>query len=232
MKWIRQFQLFLFDFDGLLVNTEPVHYQAYVNMLARRGYRLEWSFAEFCSLAHLNDTALKDALYVEFPDLEPNWAILYEEKKQSYMNLLMAGKAELMSGVEMILKELATAGIRRCVVTHSTLEQTLIIRAQLPILKTIPRWVTREDYTKPKPDPECYLRAIAFCAQPGDRIIGFEDSIRGLAALQQTPALPILICPSHHPLLEIAAQGEAIHYDSFDAIPEGAFLKQVNISPE
>jgi len=220
MKWIRKFQLFLFDFDGLLVNTEHLHYQAYVNMLERRGYSLDWSFAQYCELAHLNSTALRDAIYTAFPDLEPNWNILYEEKKKAYLELLLSGKIQLMPGVEPLLKELATTGIRRCVVTNSLLEQTRLIAAQLPILQTLPVWITREDYTKPKPDPEGYLRAIAECAQPGDRIIGFEDSVRGLQALQQTSALPVLISPSHYPLLDLALQGNVLHFESFAAIPD------------
>ena len=32
MRWISEYQLFLFDLDGLLVNTEELHYQAYKNM--------------------------------------------------------------------------------------------------------------------------------------------------------------------------------------------------------
>ena len=170
----------------------------------------------------MNDTALKEAFYAEFPDLEPNWDVLYEEKKQAYMNLLLAGKVELMPGVEKLLKELATTGIRRCVVTNSRLEYTSLISRQLPILRTIPHWITREDYEKPKPDPECYLRAIALCGKIKDRIVGLKTD-RGLRALEQTPALPVLICPSHHPLLEMASES-VLHFASFEEIPEGNFL--------
>ena len=225
MRWIRKFQLFLFDFDGLLVNTEHIHYQAYVNMMERRGYKLDWSYGRFCEMAHLNSSALREGLYAQFPDLEPNWDLLYEEKKKAYFDLLLSGRVELMKGVEPLLKELATAGIRRCVVTNSLLEQTQLISAQLPILKTIPKWITREDYSKPKPDPECYFRAIALCAQPGDHIIGFEDSIRGLQALCQTPALPVLICESHHPFLEMIVDESVQHFESFEMIPEYDILK-------
>ncbi len=62
MKWIHDFQLFLFDFDGLLVDTEGLHYAAYVNIMAARGYRLDWSFAEYSQMAHLNSTADKPSL--------------------------------------------------------------------------------------------------------------------------------------------------------------------------
>lgn len=217
MNWIQKFQLFLFDFDGLLVNTEHLHFQAYRNMLARRGVQLDWSFAHYCELAHLNPSALKEELYAQFPDLPLNWDQLYREKKEAYLELLASGKVELMPGVEQLLTELAEKRTRHCVVTHSTLEQTQLIRAQHPVLQAIPAWITREDYEQPKPNPECYLKAISLYGQPGDRIIGFEDSIRGLQALRQTPALAVLICPAHHPLLEMAAE-DALHFESLEQI--------------
>ncbi|HSX13952.1 MAG TPA: HAD family phosphatase [Chlamydiales bacterium] len=216
MDWIHKFQLFLFDFDGLLVNTEHLHYQAYINMLALRGCHINWSFSQFCSLAHMNAEALREQIYAEFPTLEPDWKILYAEKKAIYLELLKSGKVELMPGVSELLQELEKAKIERCVVTNSLLEQIQMIRSQQPLLKKIPHWITREDYDQPKPNPECYLRAIELFGKKGDRIIGFEDSLRGLAALQQTPALPILICSTQHPLLK-EAKG-AIHFQSFTDI--------------
>jgi HAD superfamily hydrolase (TIGR01509 family) len=224
MKWIHDFQLFLFDFDGLLVNTEHLHYQAYVDMLAARGITLKLTFANFLQLAHLNSTAWKEALYLEIPDLEPNWDILYKEKKQAYLELLTTGKVELMPGVAPLLTALDQADIRRCVVTNSILPHIKLLRARLPVLETIPKWITREDYEKPKPSPECYLKAIQLYGKKGDRIIGFEDSVRGLQALKQTPALPILVCPSHHPLLEIATEGNVVHFESLEAIPKEKLL--------
>jgi len=218
MKWIREFQLFLFDFDGLLVNTEHIHLQAYTNVLAKQGRDLGWSFARFCELAHLNAKAIREAIYAQFPDLDPNWELLYAEKKKTYFELICSGKVELMPGAELLLKALETAQINRCVVTNALLEQTVLIRSQLPILKTIPHWVTREEYEKPKPDPECYLRAIQLYGKKGDRIVGFEDSLRGVEALRGTPALPVLVCPSHHPLLEIALERGVLHFDSLEKI--------------
>ncbi len=218
MRWIHNFQLFLFDFDGLLVNTEHLHYQAYVNMLAKRGITLSLSFANFFELAHLSSSAWKEALYAEIPNLEPNWQILYSEKKEAYLSLIQSGKVELMPGVARLLKALDEAKIRRCVVTHSTLEDTKLIRSQLPILETIPKWITREDYEKPKPSPECYLKAIELYGEKGDRIIGFEDSVRGLKALRGTSALSILICPKHHPLLSIALEDGGQHFESLSDV--------------
>ncbi len=202
MDWIKRFQLFLFDFDGLLVNTEHLHYQAYVNCLIQRGHTLAW----------------KEAVCREAPPFEAIWKTVYQEKKEAYLELLGTGKVELMPGVEKVLRALEEEKIRRCVVTHSLLEHVKLIRARIPVLETLSHWITRADYEKPKPSPECYLKAIQMYGKKGDRIIGFEDSVRGLEALRGTPALPVLICPSHHPLLEMAMEGGGLHCESFNEL--------------
>lgn len=223
MSWIHNFQLFLFDFDGLLVNTEELHFAAYKMMCKRRGYDLDWSLDKFFGEAHFDSTALCDAIYAQFPKLkkeEPRWEVLYAEKKAAYMEVLQGGNLKLMPGVEKLLKNLEKAKIKRCVVTNSTKEQIEFIKSELPELKSIPYWITREDYTKPKPDPECYLKAIAKYAKKGDKIIGFEDSLRGFTALQGAGVQGVLICPLWHPQLKRTETKGVIHFSSFEEIPE------------
>jgi len=223
MDWVEKFDYFLFDFDGLLVNTEHLHHQAYVNMLKRRGYDLDWSFLEFCQKAHIESTGLKEAIYAKFPRLEeeePSWRVLYEEKKKAYLSLLISGKVHLMQGVEKLLINLKEKGKRSCVVTNSLKEHTEIAQARLPILQTIDHWITREDYSLPKPDPECYKRAIELYSQIGDRIIGFEDTLKGLKALLHTPVKPVLISSIDYPELTATIDPNVSHFSSFSEIKE------------
>ena len=70
MQWIYKYQLFLFDFDGLLVDTESLHYQAYINMCATRGFDLTWNFHRYSEAAHHESTGLRDQIYAEFPKLK------------------------------------------------------------------------------------------------------------------------------------------------------------------
>lgn len=198
MDWIRQYQLFLFDFDGLLVDTENLHFQAYIDMCAARGYQLDWTFAQFSEAAHHKSTGLRDRVYANLPALyneEPDWSVLYQEKKDSFLALIDKGGAKLMTGAAELLTALEKQNIMRCVVTHSAIELISKIRRTNPILDSIPHWITREDYTNAKPSPECYQIAIQRYSKPGDQIIGFEDSPRGLNALRMTSAKPVLICP-------------------------------------
>ncbi len=223
MEWIKRFQLFLFDFDGLLVNTEHLHFQAYKTMCAHRGFDLNWSFHRYSKAAHHKSTDLRDQIYAEFPALhrqEPNWSVLYEEKKQILLDLFKAAPVPLMEGVGNLLLSLQEAHIKRCVVTHSLSSLIDCIRQQNPLLNTIPHWITRENYTHAKPHPECYQIAIEKFAQPEDRVIGFEDSPRGLNALLETRAKSVLICPSDSPYLHEVMKENILYFPSFTAINE------------
>ncbi|HEY4831673.1 MAG TPA: HAD family phosphatase [Waddliaceae bacterium] len=221
MKWIHTYQLFMFDFDGLLVNTEEIHFLAYKQMCAKYGFNLTWSFSRYCQSAHYDADRLKNDIYREFPELqqlEPNWNILYGEKKKNMINLLKSGAVHLMPGVKELLLALQQANLPRCVVTHSPDEQVSIIRRQNPALDTISTWLTRESYTHPKPHPECYLNAIEQLGKSAERIIGFEDTPRGLRALMQTRAIPVLISQvPYSEIPELVRQG-ARYFPSFTSI--------------
>lgn len=221
MNWIKKFQLFLFDFDGLLVNTEELHYQAYIHMCAARGFQLNWSFYRYSEAAHHSATALKEQIYAEFPDLykkEPNWSVLYEEKKRAFLKLLDSGAAQLMPGVSELIQILNHQKIKCCVVTHSPIPLIDSIRKQNPVLDLIPHWITREDYSQPKPNPECYQIAISRLGKESDQIVGFEDSPRGLSALMGTRATPVLICPPDYPYVAELRKQKLKYYPSFKDI--------------
>lgn len=222
MEWIHHYQLFLFDFDGILVNTEELHYRAYLKMCANRGFFLKWDQKKYMQHALYNAHGVQEGIYRELPDLqriEPCWDILYQEKKKAYLELLKKEGPSLMPGVEILLQELRQANIKRCVVTHSPCEQITFIRNQCPILNSIPNWITREHYKMPKPAPECYEKAITQFKSPNDRVIGFEDSPRGLKALLATEAKGVLLS-NFFSFPEIGRLSKEIgrafsHFDSF-----------------
>jgi beta-phosphoglucomutase len=196
MDWISQFQLFLFDLDGLLVNTEEIHFNAYKVMLKNRGYNLTWDFPKYFSIAQQDAEAPKRYIYSEFPKLqqeEPAWSVLYAEKKHAYLDLLEQKEAPMLPGAEKLLLKLQELNVKRAVVTHSGKSLVDALCHKNPTLRTIPNWITREDYVSAKPAPDGYLKAIELLATDDDRVIGFEDSSRGLRALMATRATPVLV---------------------------------------
>lgn len=223
MRWIQDYQLFLFDLDGLLVNTEEIHYLAYKTACEGRGIAFPWTFYHYCHAAHEGSEHLQRTMAAElegFVEKVPAWDPFYEEKKRALKDLLRQDAIHLMPGVEELLKALDEAQITSCVVTHSALEQVEIIREKNPLLSTIAHWITREHYSHAKPHPEGYLMAIDRFSESGDKAIGFEDTPRGLRALLQTPAKPVWISQVEYPGGEdYLAQG-VVRYPDFTAIPD------------
>lgn len=187
-------------------------------MLQARGFQLPWDFNRYCMTAHYHSDRMLQELQELFPNLYDTgetWEQLYAEKKQVMVDLLNEGKVNLMPGVQEVLTALHDAKKHCCVVTHSSDKLVSIIRQQHRILNQIPFWITRHEYTHPKPNPECYLKAIEEYAKPTDRVIGFEDSPRGLKALMGTRAKPVLICDVDYPEIPQFIQQGVTHLRNF-----------------
>ncbi|MDN3505867.1 MAG: HAD family phosphatase [Simkaniaceae bacterium] len=196
MKWIQNYDLILLDMDGLLVDTERLHFAAYQALAKRYGYELSWDMDQYLKVAHSSAEGLKEAIHPHISATQKEWSQLYEEKKAIYLDLLHKGTVALMPGVKEFLSELFRSGKKSCVVTNSPKEQVDVIRKALPILEGIPNWVTREVYERPKPAPDGYLKALDLLAVDGDRVVGFEDSLKGIEALEGAGVEAVLVSPT------------------------------------
>jgi len=195
MDWINNFDLFLFDFDGLLVDTESLHFEAYRQTCADYSLDLAWDMSEYGKAAYFHASGLKEALIALFPDVlnEQMWPDFYAKKQRHFIELVK--DVELMPGAGEVLARLEELGKKRVVVTHSTRHMVDTVRRRLPELGAIEHWLVREDYKNPKPAPDGYLLAIEKFGKEGDRIIGFEDSPKGLKALIAAGVTAVLISP-------------------------------------
>ena len=219
MSWMLDYSPIFFDFDGLLVNTEHLHFQAYQNMLEGHGALFPWDFSSFAAIAHKSSEGLRKLITSHAPALVKthSWENLYDQKKDEYAKLLEAGNLELMPGAQTILETVQMAKIPHAVVTNSTRKQTEMIREKIPVLHNIPHWITREDYENPKPSPDAYLKAIEILGK-SEKMLGFEDALRGIHALQGAAITPVLICSATHPQMEELPQDLIHHYPSLTAL--------------
>ena len=85
-------------------------------------------------------------------------------------------------------------------------------------LAVIECWMTRSDYERPKPAPDGYQKAIDMLSVSGDRTIGFEDTPKGVMALNQTIALPVLVSDLNYDLAPLKLKKGARHVSSITAL--------------
>lgn len=215
-KWKEEVGLFLFDFDGLLVDTERLHFQAYKNVLADYGFSWDLDFSSYMKIAYYEEFGLKKALLKRWPTLP--WEELYLLKRKEVTRLLEEDGVPLMLGVFDMLTFVQEASILACVVTHSSRASIDAVKKRHPILNTIPFWFTREDYHLAKPHPEGYLKAIALHRRSSRRIVGFEDTPKGLFSLLGTEAQPVLVSSVSYEELPVWKERGVIHLSSFSEL--------------
>ena len=69
VSWLKKYSPIFFDFDGLLVDTECLHFQAYKDTLQSRGIGCPWSFLQFAEKAHTSGRALQALVSTLIPEM-------------------------------------------------------------------------------------------------------------------------------------------------------------------
>ena len=180
----------LFDMDGLLVDSEPLWFEAERSVMARLGG--PWTPADQValiggSLAHSVAYMRARAVRPAEPEQIGRWLL------DGMADLVARNGVRLMPGAAGLLAELAAAGIRCALVTSAQRQimDAVIDSTGLTFAVTI----CAEDVRRGKPDPEPYLRAAALLGEAPARCVVLEDSPRGVAAAQAA-GCPVIAVPS------------------------------------
>jgi beta-phosphoglucomutase len=195
MRTFEKIDLFLFDLDGLLVDTEILHWKAYQEMCKEFGFSLGWDYPAYRGIAGGSSDGIRHRLMQEIPQLFSGrtWEELYAIKKQKLFELVRTSQIALMPGVEICLPALALLKKPMVVVTHSSKRFVEMVQESHPVFSLITRWICREMYQSPKPSPDGYRTACMQMDVAPERAIGFEDTVRGIDALVSAGVNPVLV---------------------------------------
>jgi HAD superfamily hydrolase (TIGR01509 family) len=158
--------LFLIDLDGTLVNSDHLHYEAYAKVLGVRPEQIQEIVETIGMTKFLSDFTNPEGIR--------------EEKLQE---MLKIEYLELNKNADKFINFIIDNDINHAVVTNSNRRVVEHFKSKLPILNKLENWVVREDYVKPKPNPECYQLAINLYGKNETCVLGFENSKEGIHAL-------------------------------------------------
>ena len=183
----------VFDFDGLMLNTEDIFELAGVELMARRGLEMTDTIRHgmmgrrpadaFKVLRDL--TGLTDSL----EDLMLETKVLFAS--------LAENRLAMMPGLLEVFELLDAKKLPRAVATSSPRIYMTHLLEKFNLLHRIDFTLTAEDVTHGKPHPEIYLKAAQIHGVSPEEMLVLEDSETGTRAAAAAGAY-IVSVPSRH----------------------------------
>jgi HAD superfamily hydrolase (TIGR01509 family) len=176
---MHEIKALIFDFDGLILDTETPLFQAWYEIFQTYGLSLsiqEW--AEF--LGHSADpeepyVALENQLKKAIDRESIRAKRILREKE-----LLLSQK--VLPGVEPLLQEAKRSGLKLAIASSSDRYWVTKYLTRLDLIHYFNVLKCAEDVTNTKPEPDLYLAALESLGVAPDEAIALEDSLHGVKA--------------------------------------------------
>jgi beta-phosphoglucomutase len=173
----------IFDFDGIIVDTEPLHYKAFQELLVPLGLGYSWEAYLETYLGFDDRDAFREAFRAAGRPLPAEQLkSLMDGKAEAFLRAVSVGVEPYPGVVELIRDISGNLPLALCSgALRSDIDPIL---AQLGLVGVFDTLVTADEVAASKPDPESYRLAVSRLQEiyPG-RI----DPARGLA-IEDTPA--------------------------------------------
>jgi len=167
----------IFDLDGVIVNTVPLHFKAWQRMFSE--YGKEFTFQDYKE--KVDGIPRLSGAKAVLPDLDEEELVRAAEKKQRYfLELLHKEGVEIYHSTVDLIKALRAAGVKRAVVSSSRNCPYILQRASLSDLFDV--IIGGGEIVRGKPHPDIFLLAAERIAEGPENCLVFEDAVLGVEA--------------------------------------------------
>ena len=180
----------LFDFNGVLVDDEPIHLELFQQVLTEEGISLSREDYWEHYLGFDDEGCLRAVYEAEGRELSSSFLVrLIARKASYYRDRIRRDGYPIFPGAVELVSEVAKAELMLGVVSGALRDEVEGALAQLGLRQHFKVLVTAEDVAESKPHPEGYRQGVNLLnSQPPlpDRllhpheVLAIEDSIAGL----------------------------------------------------
>jgi beta-phosphoglucomutase len=210
----------LFDFDGVIAETENYHIAAWQRTLSVLGWDLPDE--EAARAAELDDREFLSDLFSKRGVTEGNVGEWLRRKQIITVNMLRAAPA-LYPGVLELVCELRNR-VRLAIVSGTWRENVEAVLDATGLADGFELIIGKEDVALVKPDADAYLLALRRLKLPASATVALEDSPSGLASATAA-GVPVIAVGHRRPFG--AWVGSATYIAGLE--PVGALLQQLGL---
>lgn len=170
----------LFDFDGVVVQSEPLHLRSFRELLAPFGVKIpkaRW-YKEF---AGIGSPSIMAILFQDF-GVQEDVRTWVEKRKKHYQHLVIQGKLKPAKGIREFLQKLKKKGIKTAIVSGGHSSNIKLVLEKLGLSRFFDTIVSVESVQNRKPHPDCFLLAAKKFGVTPNECIAIEDSPNGISS--------------------------------------------------
>lgn len=190
----------LWDMDGIIAETGPLHYRAWAAALGRNGATItEAEFRE--SFGRRNDAIIRGFLGPAVTESEIN--AISEDKEATYRQIATA-EVTAAPGVRELLAGLKGAGYRQALASSAPRANIDLALRVLDIADYFAALVDGSEVSEGKPHPEVFLLAAARLGVGPESALVIEDAVYGVQAARRA-GMKVIAVANSHAVTELAA---------------------------
>ncbi|SER96168.1 haloacid dehalogenase superfamily, subfamily IA, variant 3 with third motif having DD or ED [Tranquillimonas rosea] len=163
----------LFDLDGTLLDTDPIHAAVFREVFAARDREISEGFYA----DHIHGRLNADIFAEYFPDEDPQ---AVADEKEAAFRARLGDSAAPMPGLPGLISRAQREGWRLAVVTNAPRLNAEAMLGAIGMADTFEAVVIGDDLRHGKPHPEPYLAAMDRLGVAARDCIAFEDSRSGV----------------------------------------------------
>lgn len=168
----------IFDFDGVVVNTTPLHYASWERLITF-DHKLNFDrdiYEEIINGRKSSEVIAELLPHLKSKDLKKALAL----KQQYYHELIEQGKLKVFPSSIKLINELLRHNIKTAVSSSS--RSVIYVLKKSNILDLFDVVISGQDTKRGKPHPESFLNAAAKLKVPVNGCVVFEDAKAGVQA--------------------------------------------------
>ena len=170
----------IFDLDGVIVNTVPLHFKAWQRMFT--DYGKKFTFEDYKK--KVDGIPRFDGARAILTDLSSEEIEKASAKKQGYyLGLVDSGEIEIYPSTVELIKEFKKRSIK--IAAASSSRNCRYILEKVGLINLFDAIIGGTDFKKGKPDPEIFLMAASNISVLPEESVVFEDAILGVEAAKR-----------------------------------------------
>lgn len=171
----------LFDLDGTLIHSMPLHDRAWLRWHERRGLTVDGPRFFAATAGRANEEILGEM----FPTLAADQLQALADEKESLYRELAATALTLVAGAQHFVHSAEQAGFKLAVCTASTPENMALAFKKFGVDGWVQTVVSPADGLRGKPHPDIFLEAARRLGVAAEQCLVFEDAPLGIEAARR-----------------------------------------------